>query len=122
MHANTCAMPSASFAALPELQADASGKATATGSVLFRGTDNVPLTSMADGGHIIAIQTGQMVACGVIPPAASVSGPTTLPGTGGVMPWLLAAVLVALGLCALSAGLFLRHFTRGVHEPVAHHQ
>jgi hypothetical protein len=108
MHANTCAMPSASFAALPDLQADANGKATATGSVLFRGTDNVPLTSMADGGHIITIQTGQMVACGVIPPAASVSGPTTLPGSGGAMPWLMAATVVALGLCVLSVGLFLR--------------
>src|SRR5262245_25702035 len=67
MHANTCAEPSASFAALPELKADASGKATATGSIRHRGTDAVALTTMADGAHIITIQTGHMVACGVIP-------------------------------------------------------
>lgn len=108
MQANTCAMPSASFAALPDLQADASGKAVATGSALFRGTDNVALATMADGGHVITVQTGQMVACGVIPAAASVSGPTTLPGTGGATSWLLAAAVMALGLCVLSAGLFLR--------------
>ncbi|MCL4296849.1 MAG: hypothetical protein KJ077_14025 [Anaerolineae bacterium] len=108
MQANTCAMPSASFAALPDLQADASGMAVATGSVLFRGTDSVSLATMADGGHVLTIQTGQMVACGVIPAAASVSGPTTLPGSGGAMPWLTAAAVVALGLCVLLVGLFLR--------------
>src|SRR5262249_26369381 len=67
MHANTCAKPSASFAALPELKADANGKATATGAILYRGAEAVALTTMADGAHIIAIQTGQMAACGVIP-------------------------------------------------------
>lgn len=36
MHAGTCAMPSASFAALPDLKADATGRATATGSALSR--------------------------------------------------------------------------------------
>lgn len=107
MQANTCAMPSASFATLPDLTADATGRATATGSVLFRGTDNVALTTMADGAHIIAIQTGQMVACGVIPAAPSVSGPSTLPGTGGAALWLMPAIMAILGLCALSAGLFL---------------
>jgi hypothetical protein len=67
MHANTCTQPSASFAALPKLTADAGGKATATGSILYRDTEAVALATMADGAHIIAIQTGQMVACGVIP-------------------------------------------------------
>jgi hypothetical protein len=112
MQANTCAMPSASFAALPDLQADASGRATATGSVLFHGTDNVALATMADGAHILTIQTGQMVTCGVIPATASVSGPTTLPGTGGATSWLMAAAVMALGLCVLSGGLFLFQFMR----------
>ena len=58
MRANTCAMPSASFAALPDLKADATGRATATGSVLFHGTENVALATMADGEHIIAIRAG----------------------------------------------------------------
>ena len=58
MQADTCAMPSASFAALPDLKADATGRATATGSVLFHGTENVALATMADGEHIIAVRAG----------------------------------------------------------------
>src|SRR5713101_4969699 len=71
MQAGTCAMPSASFATLPDLKADATGRARAIGSVLYHGTENVALATMADGEHIIAIQAGQVwVACGVIPDAA----------------------------------------------------
>jgi hypothetical protein len=105
MQANTCAMPSASFAALPELQADAASRATAIGSVLFRGTDNVALATMADGAHIITIQTGQVVACGVIPMLTSASASQTLQVNGGTAPWLLAAAASVLGLCALSLPL-----------------
>ena len=105
MHAGTCTMPSASFAALPNLKADATGRATATGSVLFRGAENVTLATMADGEHIIAIQAGgQVVACGVIPKLA----PSNLPVTGGVAISSMAALAGVLGLCVLSAGLFLR--------------
>jgi hypothetical protein len=106
MQAGTCAMPSASFAALPDLTADAAGRATASGSVLFHATENVALAVMADGEHIIAIHTDQVVACGVIPKLAS--APELLPASGGVAPpSLLAAALVVLGLCALLAGLSL---------------
>jgi hypothetical protein len=109
MYASTCAMPSASFAALPDLKADATGRATATGSVLFHGTENVALATMADGEHIIAIQAGgQVVACGVIPKLTSASAPPTLPVTGGVAFSLMAATAVVLGFCTLSAGLLLR--------------
>jgi hypothetical protein len=108
MHANTCAMPSASFAALPDLQADATGRATATGSVLFHGTENVALATMADGEHIIVIQTGQVVACGVIPKLTSASVPPTLPVSSGTAFSLIAAAAGVLGFCALSAGLLLR--------------
>jgi hypothetical protein len=38
-------MPSASFAALPNLKADATGRATMTGFVLFHGTENVALSA-----------------------------------------------------------------------------
>jgi len=108
MHAGTCATSSASFAALPDLKADATGRATATGSVLFRGTENVALAIMADDEHIIAIrQAGQVVACGVIPRLTSASAPPTLPVTGGAAFSLMAATAGVLGLCALSAGLFL---------------
>jgi hypothetical protein len=105
MHAGTCAVPSASFAALPDLKADATGRATATGSMLFHGTEDVALATMADGEHIIAIQAGgQVVACGTFPKLA----PAGLPMTGGEAISLGAAVAVGLGLCALFAGLFLR--------------
>jgi hypothetical protein len=116
MNANTCAMPSASFAALPALKADATGRATATGSVLFRGTEAVALATMADGEHVIAVQAGQVVACGVIPKLAS--APPALPATGGAAFPLIAATAVILGLCALSAGLFLRQ--RGQYRRPRH--
>jgi hypothetical protein len=105
MQAGTCAMPSASFAALPDLTADAAGRATASGLVLFHSTENVALTVMADGEHIIAVHTDQVVACGVIPKLAA--APELLPASGGVGPSLLAVALAVLGLCALSAGLSL---------------
>ncbi len=111
MQANTCAMPSASFAALPDVTADATGKATATGSVLFRGTDDVALATMTDGVHIITIQTEQMVVCGVIPVLTSAS-PSTLPATGGAAVWLMPLTLGIIGLYILLAGLFLRYTTR----------
>jgi hypothetical protein len=113
MHAGTCAMPSASFAALPDLKADATGRATATGSVLFHGTEDVALATMADGEHIIAIQAGgQVVACGVIPKLMSASAPPILPVTGGMAFSPMAAAVGILGLCALSAGMFLRQCNR----------
>jgi hypothetical protein len=105
MQAGTCAMPSASFAALPDLTADAAGRATASGAVLFHATENVALAVMADGEHIIAIHTDQVVACGVIPKLAV--APELLPASGGVAPSFLAAALAVLGLGALSAGLSL---------------
>jgi len=108
MQAGTCALSSASFAALPDLKADATGTATATGSVLFRGTENVALATMADGEHIIAVQVGQVVACGVIPEMTSTPAPATLPATGGAAFSFLASAAGVLGLCTLSAGLFLR--------------
>lgn len=107
MHANTCAMPSASFAALPDLHADATGRATATGSMLFHGMD-IALAIMADGEHIIAIRAGQAVACGVIPKLTSTSTPQTLPMTGGATFSPMTAAAGILGFCALFAGLFLR--------------
>ena len=112
MHANTCTMPSASFAALPGLKADATGRATATGSVLFHDMD-VALAIMADGEHIIAIKAGgRIVACGVIPKLSSASAPPALPVTGGVAFWFTAVPAGILGCCALSAGLFLRERCR----------
>jgi Tol biopolymer transport system component len=84
LHAGTCEMPSASFTPLPDLKADATGRATATGPALFRGTEAIPLTTIADGERIITIQvSGQLVAYGVIPRQATSPAPATLPETGG---------------------------------------
>jgi hypothetical protein len=105
MQAGTCAQPSASFATLPDLSADAAGHATASGSVLFHATENVALDTMADGEHIIAIHTDQVVACGVIPGLAA---SPSLPVTGGAPVWFAVGAPAVLGLGALSAGLFLR--------------
>jgi hypothetical protein len=109
MHAGTCEMPSASFAALPNLQADAEGNATATGSVLFQGSEDVALATMTDGEHIISVQSGgQMVACGVIPNWAAVQGPSELPETGGGTFPVAVAIVGILGLGVLTGGLLLR--------------
>ena len=102
MQAGTCAEPSASFAELPDLAADASGNATANGRVLFRGSEDVALATMADGEHIVSVETGgQVVACGVIPAQ-------TLPESGAAVFPVVAGVAGALGLCALAAGQLLR--------------
>jgi hypothetical protein len=110
MHAGTCTTPSASFATLPDLEADASGDATATGSVLFRGTEDVALATMADGEHIIAIQSqAGIAACGVIPTLTSeTTAPAALPTTGGAVRPLMVVATAMLGLGVLSAGLLLR--------------
>ena len=110
LHAGTCATPSASFAYLPKLEADATGKATATGSILFRGTENVALATMTDGEHIIVIQTEEVVACGVIPQLTT--PPVSLPITGGVISSLIAMSMGVFGFCLLCAGLFLEYRSR----------
>jgi LPXTG-motif cell wall-anchored protein len=106
LQAGTCAQPSASAAALPALQADATGRATATGAVLFRGTEPVALATIADGAHIISIQVEEVVACGMIPALAPASNPPQqLPVTGGASPSPLATMLGMLGLSVIGAGL-----------------
>jgi hypothetical protein len=114
MHAGTCDLPGASFATLPDLTAGADGRATATGTVLFRGSEDVTLTAMADGEHIISISVGdQVVACGVIPrlataPGTTADAPTELPETGGARFAVAAIVVSILGLGAMTTGLFLK--------------
>src|SRR3712207_7292125 len=59
----TCALP-----ILPSLTADSTGKANASGLVLFRGRENVAFSTVTDGDHIINITSGgRVVACGAIP-------------------------------------------------------
>ena len=49
---------SASAAVLPGLKASATGRARATGRVLFRGREDVPLAAVADAEHVIVIALG----------------------------------------------------------------
>jgi hypothetical protein len=106
LHAGTCEMPGASAAALPALTADTSGKAAASGSVLFRGTEDVALSIIADGDHVILVsEANQVVACGWIPQVETAPG---MPRTGDAMPLSVATGLFALALLALAAGMRLR--------------
>lgn len=108
MQAGTCEMPSASFATLPDLEADEAGRASASGYVLFRGSEDVALETMADGEHVVIIQLETAVACGGIP---AVQAPTTLPTTGGRI-WSVWAALGLAGVLALAVGLGLQSTSR----------
>jgi hypothetical protein len=108
LYANTCAQPSASFAPVAEFIADADGNVRTTGAVLFRGQENVPLSTIADRQHVIGILSGgQMVACGVIPHLPSDANPA-LPSTGGTLDSGTFVMLGLLGFVLLFAGLFVR--------------
>lgn len=68
LHAGSPSVPSASFTEVASVTADASGRASATGLVRFRGTDDIPLLDIADGNHVITIvNSGRSVALGSIP-------------------------------------------------------
>jgi hypothetical protein len=110
LHAGTCSTPGASAAALPALTADATGKATASGSILFRGTESVALSTVADGDHVILVHQGdRTVACGVIPMIESGGGTSVgMPRTGNPLPLLPAGGLLILALVVLRAGFALR--------------
>ena len=102
LHAGTCATPSASAAMLPNLMADAMGRATASGFVLFRGAENVAFTIVADGSHVVSVTSGgRVLACGAIPRAAQIPG--RLPATGGGPA--LGALLGGAGLLAAAGAL-----------------
>jgi hypothetical protein len=59
---------SASFSRLPTLTADATGRAKATGRLLFQGREEVRLSAVADARHAIVIVLRDRVAAyGVIP-------------------------------------------------------
>jgi LPXTG-motif cell wall-anchored protein len=101
LYANTCELPSASFAPVASFTADANGNVHATGRVLFRDTD-VAFADISDGGRVIAIQSGgQVVACGNVPALAS----PALPNTGGALDSGSFAILGMFGCLVLITGL-----------------
>ena len=68
LHASSPALPSASSTQVATVQADAFGRATASGLVRFRGTEAMLLLGIADGNHVITVVGfGQTVAVGAIP-------------------------------------------------------
>ena len=68
LHAGTPAQPSASFTQVAMVTADASGRATASGLVRVRGTEDIPLLDIADGNHVLTVVGfGRTVAVGSIP-------------------------------------------------------
>jgi Cu-Zn family superoxide dismutase len=78
LHSGTCEQPSASFAALPSLDAGADGRGMAEGWVRFRESIDVPIADLADGDHVIVIaDSASIVACGSIP-AVSAGGNDTV--------------------------------------------
>ena len=88
VHAGSCDQPSASFTNLPELEADAKGRASASGYVRFRGTEDIALTDLTDGDHVIIIGLpGEPLACGSIPALQRTGGApaTDLPGVAAVI-------------------------------------
>ena len=119
-HTGTCDNPGPITNPLNDLQADAQGNATATTTL------NVPLSSLADGNHIVQTHMppgiGAPSACGSVPAVAAAPAATPTPApavtptpapavaarAGGVAPLVAAGALVALGLSALGGGLALR--------------
>ena len=68
LHAGSPAQPSASFTQVTTVNADAFGRANASGLVRFRGTEDIALLDIADGNHFLSVVGfGQTVAVGAIP-------------------------------------------------------
>jgi hypothetical protein len=108
LHAGTPGAPSASFAALPDLAVDAAGTGTATGAVLFRGTEGVEMAAVADGGHHIAIsQAGRVVAYGTIPEVDAAANTVGMPRTGraDIQSVMIVLAMLAAGLALTSLRL-----------------
>jgi hypothetical protein len=90
LHAGTCGQPAASAVPLPDLTADPTGRARAAGTILFRGTEAVPLSTFLQGPHVIVISLpAGVVACGTLQAisAAPTATATAAPGSGPTQ-WL----------------------------------
>ena len=63
---------SASSTRLERLRADGRGNATASGRVLFQGREDVALADIADGEHVVVVESrGRIVAYAIVPPPGS---------------------------------------------------
>jgi hypothetical protein len=68
LHAGIPSQPSVSVTQVATVQADANGRANASGLVRFRGTEAIPLLDIADGNHVLSlVGFGRTVAVGTIP-------------------------------------------------------
>ena len=101
LQGGTCAAPGLSAAPLPALDADATGVATVSGPILFRGTEPVALSGLTDGEHIITVMgENGLLACGLITRFGATAD-TGVSATRGITPWLLTVLLLAAAVLAV---------------------
>ena len=68
LHGGTCSHFGASVTVVVALRAGTTGQARAIGRLLFHGRENVRLSVLTDGDHVMVITRGaQVLACGTIP-------------------------------------------------------
>lgn len=67
INAGDCERQSASPLALPRLKADGRGRARAYGPILYRAREDIALSDLADGDHVVRIIGRGELACGVVP-------------------------------------------------------
>jgi hypothetical protein len=67
INAGRCGSEGASPLALPRLRSNSRGVAHAYGPLRFRGREDVALSDLADGEHVVRIIGRGEVACGVVP-------------------------------------------------------
>ena len=113
LHGGSCAAPGASLAPIVTFTAGAAGTVTASGEVLFRGTEPTAFDAAADGEHVILVNSPSgVVACAVIVPPAQPASPIPAASgsaglvdedasRGGVRPF----ALVAVGILVLGAAV-----------------
>src|SRR5205085_11972904 len=72
LHGGTCSHFGLSTTVVVALRADATGRARATGRLLFHGKQNIRLSVLTDGDHVLVIVLdGHIVACGTFPRASA---------------------------------------------------
>lgn len=73
LHGGSCAQRGASFTRVSEISSDEKGSSRSSGKLLFRDQDAIEPASIADGAHIIVVQSikaappRHVAACGAVP-------------------------------------------------------
>jgi hypothetical protein len=107
LHAGSCANPSASFVALPDVTADSKGRATADSLLLLQGKEPVELKTIADGQHSISVsEGGKVVSCGEVPKLTRANSTPSKAQGGSGSPWALIGLFLAL-VILVAAGVLI---------------